>query len=363
MKYDQPILTLDARDSVFLEVMADYSALTDLQVRREIVGAHKELLRVLAAKGIDYQSLKAGLVPSADRLERGFVFDTPLIESNWYGYDVAQVLLPLVNRRTTCSFLLGDLIHKNQDRAFEVLQHSLRLHKPCEVADTSQLYCIYINNLSQRMVETLHEGLKAYDPYVGFIDVTFSSPMKNWLSVTLVNGYVKRGTTFVGSHEDDLPNEEDYNLPGWPLERYNYDCRSIQATYFSLFLSYKIERAVFAGFESDTRFALAAISDHPRELSEFSVVLEQAKADYLRSEKSGSLRRAGLETLTPTELEAMIKSKVNDNYIYNLRFQHGVSLFNIVLEIRHPSDDRISKLTAAIEYQPDKRVLRVVTFF
>ena len=105
----QPIFTLDARDNLMLEVMRDYFQLSNLVVRREIQAMHLQLQEVLASKGIKYADLRAGLVPSADHHEAGFIFDTQCIESSWYGLPVARAILPLLEKRTTQSVLCGDL--------------------------------------------------------------------------------------------------------------------------------------------------------------------------------------------------------------------------------------------------------------
>ena len=54
---------------------------------------------------------------------------------------------------------------------------------------------------------------------------------------------------------NNLPLKKTHpdNGPGWPLEEHGYTCSSIRPMYFNHFLTYKIERAVYPGFDSDTR--------------------------------------------------------------------------------------------------------------
>jgi hypothetical protein len=153
-------------------------------MRKSIMNEHENLLRILRMKSVNYASLRRALVPSADRSELAFLFDSTRIDNHWYGHEVAQKLVPLINRKSTCSFLVGDLIADKQKIAFDVLRRHITLHNS-EIKHTSQLYCVYLNNLSKTMAETIHDGLISYDPYVGHVNVTFSSPMKNWLSATL----------------------------------------------------------------------------------------------------------------------------------------------------------------------------------
>jgi hypothetical protein len=223
-----PIWTLEARDSVALEMISSYFNLSDAQMRRTIIEAHEQVQELLTQKGIDYRSLRSALTPQRQRIETAYIFDTARIDSGWYGYDVAARILPHLDRNSNCSILVGDLILEDQDLGFDLLERHLRLHKACEIAHTSQLYSVYINNLSDRMAKTIHDGLLPYEAYVGYIPVTFSSRMKDWLSATLVNQYIKRKVVFLCGQEDDVENDENYNLPGWPIEDlgYKYASRS-----------------------------------------------------------------------------------------------------------------------------------------
>jgi hypothetical protein len=139
----------------------------------------------------------------------------------------------------------------------------------------------------------------------------------------------------------------------------------LQDSYVDLFLDYKIERAVYPGFESDTRFSLNAISDEPRSLAGFAVSIEEAKAEYLRRHKRGSLALAGIETFTAEQLQELVKEKITHNYIYYLRFldEQAMGLFNVILEVSDPAGGQPTRLMAALEYQPQNDALRLVTLY
>jgi hypothetical protein len=115
-----PIWTLEARDSVLLDVMADYFRLSDAQMRNEISSAHAEVIRLLRGKGIDYTALRTALVPQADRLERGFLFDTARIEAAWYGHEVAEKLVPLLNPKAKCGIYRGKRRPDSMERPAEM---------------------------------------------------------------------------------------------------------------------------------------------------------------------------------------------------------------------------------------------------
>jgi hypothetical protein len=367
---DLPIGTLQARDSVMLDVVTSEFDLSPEQVRTEIRFLHSSTVAKLAAEGIDYRELRNALTPQRDRVERAFLFDTDRIESGSYGYSVGKTLLPLLPRELSCSMLHGDLIIDRdlQDRGVELLNNHAEMVRPVELGLTNQIYCVYINNLTPNMAIGLTDALRDYEPFVGHVDSTTSSSMKDWLSITLVDCYLKHKRVMLNGHEDDAPEGENYNMRGWPLEESGYGCRSIADMYFHLLLGYKIERRVVADSEGDTDFALTAISGRPLPLAEFSIEVDKAKGQYLRECHGASLARAGLLHLSDRELAVRIKRKINNSYIYNLRYdaEHDTSLFNIILELGGNSEEKEAKMTrllASLEYMPEKRVLRLVTLY
>ena len=361
--YAQPIFTLNARGNVMLEVMRDYFKLTTAVMHREIQGLHIATQKTLQSKGITYAQLKSGLVPVADRSEAAFIFDSQCIDSSWYGLEVAKATIPLHENRSTQSVLCGDLIGEDQRFIFEILQDSLVLARSFTFRHGTALYCVYVNNLSDAALKNFHQALCKFPAYVGFIPATFASRAKTYLSSILVNCYLKHGTTIIMGHEDDRSNEENVNLVGYPFEDFGYRVVSLQSTYFDLFLGYKIERPVFPGFEVDTEMSLNAVSEHVLPIDDFTVELEEAKHDYLKSEKLGKLEKAGIAELGRVDLAELIRAKVAASYIYNLAYlpDHDVIKFNMMLEIPRIDGGYPTRLLAALEYQPAQKTLRVIT--
>jgi hypothetical protein len=307
-------------------------------------------------------------VPQERRQECVFAFEVEAIEKirRWnYAADAGAQLLPVLNRNSTCSILTGQLSHPDQRIGLALLDRYLRKHRPLQIIDVAQLYCIYLNNLGQSMLDEIHSSLVKYEPYAGFIPLTYSSPIKTWLSSTLGARYLKTRHRMLSEHEDDVSNDENVNLPSWPLNEHGYQSFSLQSIYFQLFLTYKIERSVYAGFEVDTRFALNSISDLSLPLHGLDLVIEEEKLRYLQDKKAGSLGVAGIGGLTASGLRDLIISKMRENYIYNLRFlaEHNVSLFDIILEIVNPERMSPVKLMVALAYQPDERLLQLVTLY
>jgi hypothetical protein len=359
----ETIYTLNVRDNIMLPMIRDDFQLSSLVLHREIRRLHHETVQILKAKGINYADLRSGLTPSADKNEAGFIFDSSLAESSGYGREAMNHVLPLLNPRSTHSVLHGDLLGEDQRLIYEILYESMTLSRSFTFKHSTLLFCIYINNLSHAALARLHEGLNSYVPYVGYIPATYASRAKTYLSTTIGGAFLKSGSRVLLGHEDDRPNEENINLSPYPFERYGYDVLSIQSTNYSLFLNFKIERPVYDPQEDDASFSINAMSDAIISLHDCNVLLEDAKYEYLMTEKLGKLTKAGLAIISRDELIAMIKSKIISNYIYNLTYmaEHNVMKFNIMLEVPHAGRGYPTKLTAAFEYIPKEKLVRVIT--
>jgi hypothetical protein len=362
------IWTLNARDTVLFDVVMQHSKLSYADLGPDLRAMHAETVEMLASKGIRYEGLRSALVPRTEPqlADIALVFDTARIDERAYGLAIAEQVLPLLERDWNGSILEGDLIARDEDAAFAILQSSLQCVRPVEIANTGQLCAIYLTNLNERRKTKLLGGLLEYGPFIGFIEAHYQSQHKNWLSVILRSTYVKHGSTFIGRHEPDIEHVAEYNLGWWPLDEHRYRCVSLPSDlHYDPFLSYKIERAVFPGLESDTLHGLSTISDDPQDLDDFTVFVDPPKVKYLRSEKAGILEVAGLTEVTSEELEAQIAMKVRQNYIYALeqRPNHNLSKFNVVLEFEVDGRAEPVKLMAALAYEVEERRLRLLTMF
>ncbi|MGC3834966.1 hypothetical protein ACPSKX_12280 [Moritella viscosa] len=310
----ETIYTIDARDHCMLEVMKDCFKLDHEAIYRETNGMFQVLLRTLKRKSINYQELRACLTPSIDKKEVILVFDTLQIDNSWYG------------------------------------------------GDGSQYFLVYMNNVSDDLLNRLDDGLKEFKPYTGHIDVTFSCFMKRYASVSLVNSFIKHKGIVICSHEDDRDDADNINMPGYAFEENNYKCFSVQDSLFGVFMSYKIERPVFEGFKRDTEFAINSITSNVLAIDDFDVEIENSKLQYLKEKKTGRMKKSQLIQFERKELEALIRSKVSDNYLYNMTYleEHGTAKFNVLIE-KEVSDGMAIRLMVALEYMPIDRKLRLIT--
>jgi hypothetical protein len=356
-EYVGPILTLNARGSLLLPMIRDYFNLDSTSVRREIEMAYRKTVDLLSRKGVDYIKLRAALAPKGGSAEVVFIFDSEIE----YGPEPFRRVLRMLDQQHSCSILTGDLIGLPQDLARNLLGKYVKWFKRPKLLHSSQLYGIYINNLTPARLGALRRSLENMSCYVGLSNVTYSTMFKTWMSISLSPSYVKLQKVFITAHPDDLLEEENEDARGW----LNGDqrCVSIASMYFDLFLSFKIERHILVDDHEDVQLSLNSVSDHLADLSSLDIKIAPEKLEYLRREKALSLDRAGLSELSVDEFRAQISNKVGSNYIYNLRYhtRRGQSLFNIMLEFLH--EDQKFRMMVALEYLPLTQTLKVTSAY
>ncbi|MGG8496598.1 hypothetical protein ACQY1Q_09290 [Tenacibaculum sp. TC6] len=361
---DRTIYTINARGNMFLEVTKEYFSLDDEVMHSEINGMFNELIKILNSKGINYKSLKSCLTPKYDRKEIGLIFDSSKIESNWYGYEVFEKLIPLFNKDSSHSILCGDYIGDNelQNELFFRFYSQIKQTNEFKYQHSTQFFIVYINNLSENMFNKLISDLTDYQPFIGFFDLTNQSFMKSYLSTILANSFIKNNRTIILEHEDDRDNSENVNLISYPFEKSGYEVKSLQGIYYGVFLSYKIEREVFEGFESDTDFSLNSISPIVSKIKEIEI--EENKFEYLKTVKKGKLKKANLIAYSKKELTQLIQKKIKSNYIYNMTDlkTHNIFKFDILIELLNTMDE-IVKITIGFEYKSENGKLRLITLY
>ena len=346
-----------------LPVMRDHFNVSEAIMHREIRRLHLQTIQSLETKGVNYSALRSALIPLADKHEAGFIFDSTFAESSLYGRDVMSRILPLLERRSTQCVLHGDLLGRDQRVIYEILAEFMILSRSFTFRHSTLLFCVYINNLSNNALSRIHQGLASYAAYVGYIPATFASGAKTYLSTTLGGAFLKHGPRVLVDHEDDRADDENVNLSFYPFEKHKYEVLSFRSTNHSLFLNFKIERPVYDLDEDDASIAINAMSNSIIPLRDCTVLLEDAKHSYLKTVKFGKLAKAGIAHLNPDELSSMIKSKINSNYIYNMTYlaEHDVMKFNVMIEIPHSGGGYPTRVTVALEYLPEERLVRIIT--
>lgn len=356
------IFTLEARSHMLLEVAAAQFKMTDEQVFRDIQRAHRELIQVLVSKGINYQDLRNALVPTTNRNERAYLLNWEKVQSANYGRVIVENVLHAFDPRSSHSVLLGDWIYNKGHNAWSVgeLRKALAGAAAPYTGQGHDLYIVYVNNLSDGQADELHASFQRLSAYVGFLDLTFASPLKAYISTMLVRAFIKHRKLIIQGHEDDRPNSENISMLPYGFEAAGYALRSLQSWLYGIFLSFKIERPVFLPNDTDTRFSLLAMGASSAELDEFEVALDDRKLQYLKDKHPEGLERSGFAGPGATDIAEQIRGKVKANYIYNLaRSGDGSTMkFNILLE-----NPGVARFLCAMEYRPNERQLRVITLF
>ena len=331
-----------------------------------------EMLNVLLAKGINYHELKTALVPSVekDKHELAFLFDSQKINSCMYGYEAMRQVIPLLDARSNHSVLCGDLVGANHNQQFiaEMLHTQLVSVREFNFIHSRLIYCIYLNNISEKSIFDINQNLRNFPGYIGYVPMTFASAAKTYLSFILCNSFVKKGKTVILAHEDGKPDESDeenITITNHPFYGYGYKILSVPELYFSHFLSYKIEREVFTEFQSDSYFSLNTLSQNVFNLHDMQIEIDEKKFSYLKKEKEGKLKKAGIYSGSIDELRQLIMDKIHQDYIYNLRLltEHNTMIFNIILEINQIDDGHPTRLNLSLEYNPSAKRLRVITLY
>jgi hypothetical protein len=356
------IFTIEARDNFYLESMTEYLKLDSKDVYDTIEYMHGKLLSEFKKVSLNYQELKNALTPQKEKREIAFVFDSKKTESNIYGAKILDSIIPFLDKKTCNSILVGDLLgdSKHSVTIKKAFFKFIEQDKEINYISHDLFFIVYLNNLSDSALTTIIQGLKNYTPYVGYFDLTFASPFKHFLSSTLIRGFVKNKNQIIA------PDTETgkYNPTMFDFEKHGFQCNAIESLYYDIFLSYKIERPVHTS-EEDIRFSLNAVSTTVLTLSDFNLVIEESKLQYLITKKKDNFERAGLAQLSIVELQDQIKSKLNTNYIFNLCFlpKYGTIKFNIMIETMQQISNKPMKLIVALEYIVKSRILRLITMF
>ncbi len=136
----KPVHTLNARGNIMFDVIREEFNLTAAQMFAQIQALRHETEECLQAKKISYKDLRSALVPNQERKDIALFFDTARIDQSWYGLDVMKRVIPLFERETKHSVLLGDYLEtpRNHDRMFDVFSKEVVLLKETEYSCAQQ---------------------------------------------------------------------------------------------------------------------------------------------------------------------------------------------------------------------------------
>jgi len=359
------IFTIEAKDNVLLSSMQQYFGLGSADMNRAITILHDDLLRVLKLKGIKYQQLKNALIPTKDRKEALLIFDSSRIDSSFYSGVVMDQVIQCLDELTTHSILAGDFIDIVNDPLFNILdimREHIRI--PMHTKYCAEYFLVYLNNLSMAQFAYVEQFFKGLDYFIGCIDMTYTSVLKDYCSYILGTSFIKHNKVIISVHEDDRDEKEDINIRYYPFEENGYKVRSLPERLFGVFLNYKIESNVTGADTTDVGVSIQSISHEYDGLDDYNVYVDERKLDYLRRDKAGTLKKFGGLGIKIEELESIILSHIKTSYVFNLEYmsKHDVSKFNIIFEVKDIYG-KPHKVVAALEFMYSEKKLRLLTLF
>ncbi|HXB40062.1 MAG TPA: hypothetical protein VNZ49_05935 [Bacteroidia bacterium] len=336
-------------------------------MHKEITGQYNEFISELSLKKLKYEQFKSQLIPQKEKHEMALVFNTLGIENPWYGKDIYDKILPLFKNLNNHCFLEGDILstYANRKELTKHFENSLIGTKRPAFEIIDQFFVVYINNLAPTTMIELIKQIETYPAYAGYLDMTYRSPLKSYLSGILVQRFCLLDKNIIVSsgEEEIVASNTDTVSYGFP--EYGYKVISISNHNYSSFLTYKIEREILPHFGKDTKLSINAVTENSGDINEFSIVLEEKKLKYLQEQKLGSLKRVGLDTVNQGTFSEIIKSNIQNNYIYNLDYTpaHKTVKFNTMIELYGVETGLPHKMLVALEYIYEKKELRVITFY
>lgn len=370
-KNNGTIFTFNTSDSVLYPVIKSYFQLSDQQVYNSIWCDFELLQKRLLDKKVCYTKLKGALIPNQDKnkYEMCFIFDSNQIHNTNYGRYIFEKLIPLLDKESTYSILCGDYINISpNEREFQaslklILEEVISYCNVSEYKSSEQYFLVYFNRLTEAQRTKIIEGLTGFSWFTGFVDVTYSSIFKSYISKILCHLCIKCQRQIIASHPSDYLDAENFNLCDYPYIENGFNFVSINEGSYGSFLSYKIEtefpdkedisfsfNALFPKFDSYEKIQLNIIDDKWNK--------------YLIDKEKGKGRI--LETLGYTQIDRNkfikdIFKKIQCNYLYNLtRNKYNSLIFNVCIELETIKGN-IRRTTVALKYLPDTGEMQIVT--
>lgn len=365
------IYTFNNRGYIGFSVMKQCFEMSDEDVYREITEEHKILLKRLDMKGISYIDLKGALIPNQekDKYETCLIIDSNQIQSSGYGRYVFEHLIPFLDGASTYSILHGDYIDivnggkEVQIQLKKAMEQGLHRYNDSKYQYSGQYYLIYFNRLTNTQRTRIVEGLEKYPWFTGYVDVTYNSSFKSYISCILSNLAVKYKKKIIAPHPSDYREEDNVNMLGYPFEENGFDYISIDELSFHPFLSYKIER--ISSDREDVGFSFNALFPKFDGLDKIRLGIKDEKWDkYLVDKVEGKgkiLESLGYKEIEKERFIKTIYSKICSNYLYNLRKnEYGDYLFNVCIELETVNGN-MRKTMVALKYLPNSGEMYVNT--
>lgn len=366
------IFTLNCRDNVLYDVVRNIFDLSEAKTNEFIHHEYQTMRERLKKKGIEYETLKRALVPCQEKkkTEVCLVFDSVATGSDFYGLFIFDLLIPLLDKKSTYSILIGDYCNvlegeRNSEKVlkkmmFDPDDNNFIGINSSEYYNSNQYFLVYINSITEFQLNTIVEGMKEYGFFTGYVRIKTASRFKAYLASILTPLCIKAKETVILMNSDEIDDEDNINERGYPFEKSGFRVISINEMSFLPFLSYKIE-SVFAD-EDDNSFAFNALYPQACSLKGMKLILKDRRWEYLQKEKGGIIESFGELSQDKKSFCDLILLKVRKNYIYRLRQDEhdGALMFDVCVDI--PTNNKgIRKSTVGLKYYPKDKTMEIVT--
>lgn len=339
--------------------------LTDEDIYNNIA-LHFELMQEqLKQKGILYKNLKSALVPNQDknRNEICFIFDAEKVRMGFYGIHIFQKIIPLLDKESTYSILCGDYTGEIKETNEFVFYNYPDYYNWLRNTYYGDFFLVYFNRLTKKQCLEIVTGLLQYSWFLGYIDVTYHSAFKSYISSILCNVCIKNKNKIILPHPEDYLDEENVNIWDYPFEENNFKCVSINERIFNVFLSYKIETLIVD--DMDIGFSFNALFPKFESITQIMLKIDDNKwYKYLTDKDKGKgaiLEKVGYSPNQKDKFIREVYDKICNNYLYNLRQnEYGDLLFNVCIELQ-TEDKHIRKTTVALKYIPENGEMYIIT--
>lgn len=357
-----------------LSMVKDIFSLNEANVYSLIQSEFNRCKALLKKKGVNYDSLQNALIPTKDLnyKEIALWFDITQIDDDFYGREIMSCILPVLDKKSTCSILMGDYLDKlpdsnSQELLYKLLNKKLKKYHDVNFIRSEQFFVIYINRLTTAQTYAIVDAVKNCNWFLGYTDLFDSSALKSYLSTILLNKCVKCKDVMIIANPDGFMDQNaNINIHGFPYVENGYRILSVDEECFNTFLSYKIETVILP--PEDNAFSINAICPKFQYMKNLKIEIPIEKWKYLNRDTTTEQKGKGeIMKVLASELQDIdsfkecILSNLCNNYIYKLeKNEYGDYKFCECIGLK-TKNGHYRKTLISLKYIPNESKLILIT--
>ena len=351
-----------------LSVYRDCFNVSNNRFSKELLDLHKDLKESLKNEGIDYYSLRNSLVPKTDSEEKEIclIYDTSKINDSWYGKVIFNELIEKFDlfheQFCVCSGDFLDILNTSKSKEIlkNLLFENLIRYNDTNFTIPNQYYLIYIRPIKNKKIEELINRISKNEFFVGYIDTTFESGFKKYISLILVQSFIKYKKFIIQQSESD--KVEHNNIYNFKFK--NYKFKNIPEIQYLIFLNIKISDLIEDKNEYDTDMLSITSGIIPNIVD--NIILADEKWEYLLENKLDQIKKLELKEVEKNLFLEKVKSLIKDRRIYNINYkelENGKMLYLFDVFFEYVGKLKTNKFRLAFEYLPDDNIFKITTFY